>query len=88
MADPKEGVLQLQPSGRWAICRPGESPHELKEADAFRIEVAGELKPTRMAFWHFSGPLKGREHRGQSGEYYTVDDYPLQNGLRAAIGAE
>lgn len=22
----------------------------------------------------------------QSGEYYSVDDYPLRNGLRAAIG--
>jgi hypothetical protein len=41
---------------------------------------------TRMEFWHFSGPLKGREHRGRSGEYYSVDDYHLRDGLRAAVG--
>jgi hypothetical protein len=40
----KEGVLQMQPSGRWAICRPGERPHELKEGDVFQIEVAGQLR--------------------------------------------
>jgi len=81
----KHGVLQMQPSGRWAICRPGHKPIEITSGETFQIEVDGELKPTRMEFWHFSGPLKGREHRGQSGEYYSVDDYPLRNGLRAAI---
>jgi hypothetical protein len=38
----------------------------------------------RMEFQHFSGPLKGREYRGQPGEYYSVDGYRLLNGLRAA----
>jgi len=84
----KHGVLQMQPSGRWAICLLGHKPIEITSGETFRVEVNGEpeLKPTRMEFWHHSGPVKGREHRGQSGEYYSVDDYPLRNGLRAAIG--
>jgi Domain of unknown function (DUF5348) len=82
----KEGVLQMQPSGRWAICRKGHEPIELTSGDVFQVEVDGELKPTRMESWHFSGPLKGREHRGRSGEYYSVDEYHLRDGLRAAVG--
>jgi len=46
-----------------------------------------ELQVTRMEFRHFTGPLKGRLYRGQPGEYYSVDDYWLRDGLRAAIGA-
>jgi hypothetical protein len=71
----KEGVLQIQPSGRWAVCRPGRPPVEITPGEVFRIEVAGELKPTRMEFAH-----------GNPGEYYSVDGYRLTNGLRAAIG--
>jgi hypothetical protein len=29
----KEGTLQMQPSGRWAIVRPGETPHEITAGD-------------------------------------------------------
>jgi hypothetical protein len=47
-----------------------------------------ELKPTRMEFHHFNGPLKGRELVGQTGEYYSVDGYRLRNGARAAIGGQ
>ena len=81
-----EGVLQLQPSGRWAIVRLGQRPVEITSGDVFRVEVDGELKATRMEFRHFSGPLKGREHRGQPGEYYSTDGYQLRHGLRAALG--
>ena len=82
----KEGILQLQPSGRWAICRPGQRPAEITSGELFRIEVNGELRPTRMEFRHFTGPLEGRDYRGQPGEYYSVDGYHLRNGVRAAIG--
>jgi hypothetical protein len=67
------------------VCRPGRRPVEITSG-LFRVELDGELKLTRMEFWHFSGPLKGREYRGPAGEYYCADDYPLRNGLLAAIG--
>ena len=81
----KEGTLQMQPSGRWAIYRPGHAPVEIPSGELFRIEVAGELKLTRMEFRRFTGPMKGRTLRGQPGEYYSVDNYPLRDGLRAAL---
>ena len=36
-----EGVLQLQPSGRRAVCRPGQQPVEITSGELFRIEVDG-----------------------------------------------
>ena len=51
----------------------------------FRLEVGDELRLIRMEFRHFIGPLKGREYRGQRGEYYSADGYHLANGLRAAL---
>jgi hypothetical protein len=86
MSDIREGILRLQPSGRWAICRIGEAPFEIISGDVFRVEVDGELKATRMEFRHFTGSLKGRELFGQAGEYYSTEGYQLKNGLRAAIG--
>ena len=83
----KEGILQMQPSGRWAVFRTGRAPVEITSGELFRIEVAGELKVTRMEFRHLTGPMKGREYRGSvGGEYYSIDGYHLTNGLRAAIG--
>jgi hypothetical protein len=32
----KEGTLQMQPSGRWAVCRPGRSPVAIAAGDLFR----------------------------------------------------
>jgi hypothetical protein len=77
MSDEKEGTLQMQPSGRWAICRPGFDPIEITSGDVFRVEVPGEagLRRTRM------------EHMQGEG-YYSVNGYNLRDGLRAAIGAE
>ena len=46
----KEGILRLQPSGRWAVCRSGRTPVEITSGELFRIEVDGELKITRMEF--------------------------------------
>jgi hypothetical protein len=63
----KEGILQRQPSGRWAVCRPEHAPVEITSGEVFRIEVDGELRPTRMEFRHFTGPLKGRELMGHTG---------------------
>jgi hypothetical protein len=54
----------------------------------FRVEVDGEMQPTRMGFRHFVGPANVHRLHGQSGEYYSVDGYPLRNGMRAAIGKE
>jgi hypothetical protein len=74
----KEGTLRVKLSGRWAICRPDRSPIlELTSGDVFRVEVAGELelRVTRMGFRHY----------GRGGEYYSVDGYPLRDGLRAAF---
>jgi Domain of unknown function (DUF5348) len=70
----KEGVLHLQPSGRWAIIRPGREPFELTSGDVFRVEVDGELQITRM------------EHLSEG--YYSIEGYPLRDGMRAAIGVE
>jgi hypothetical protein len=83
----KEGTLKIQPYGRWAICHPGRLPVEITSGEVFKIEVPGtdELKPTRMEFRHFTGPLKGSAYRGQPGEYYSADGYHLHDGLRAAF---
>jgi hypothetical protein len=75
----KEGTLYHQPNGRWAIIIPNElRPIEITSGDRFEVEVAGRqgLQPTRMEFNHFGNG------------YYSVDNYPLADGLRAAIGGE
>jgi hypothetical protein len=33
MADTKEGFLQMQPSGCWAVCRPGRAPVEITSGE-------------------------------------------------------
>ena len=72
-SDDKEGTLQMQPGGRWAICRPGRMPHEITSGGVFRVEVDGKLKMTRMAI-------------AQGGAYCSVEGYVLRSGMRAAIG--
>jgi hypothetical protein len=46
-------------------------PVEITSGELFRVELAGELKSTRM---------------GYDDGYYSVDSYPLRDDLRAAIG--
>ena len=77
----QEGVLRMQPSGRWAVCRPGQGPLEITSGQPFRVEVDGakELQLTRMEYRHL---------RRGGGEYFSVDDYPLRDGLRAAVGEQ
>jgi hypothetical protein len=77
----KEGVLRMQPSGRWAVCRPGQEPLEIASGQPFRVEVDGakELQLTRMEYRHL---------RRGCGEYFSVDDYQLRDGLRAAVGEQ
>ena len=70
----KEGILRMQSSGRWAVCRPGRDPIEIMSGELFRVEVDGELRLTRM-----------EEVWGEA--YYSIDLYPLRDGMRAAIGA-
>jgi hypothetical protein len=50
MTDNKEGTLQMRPSGRWAVCRPGRDPVEITSGEVFRVEVKGMdgLQVTRM----------------------------------------
>ena len=81
-----EGTLHMQPSGRWAICRPDDVPIEITCGELFRVEVHGDMRQTRMEFRHFVGPMRGRTLHGQHGEYYSVDAYWLRDGLRASIG--
>jgi hypothetical protein len=71
----KEGTLRKQPSGRWAVFRPGRDPVEITSGELFRVEIGGEMRLTRM------------EHLYSEG-YYSIDGYPLRDGMRAAIGAE
>lgn len=73
----KEGTLQMQSSGRWAICRPGDPIEITSSGDVFRVEVPGEtgLRRTHMEHMHGEG-------------YYGVNGFDLRDGLRAAIGAE
>jgi hypothetical protein len=40
----KGGILQLQPSGRWAIVRPGRIPIEITSGELYRVEANGELR--------------------------------------------
>jgi hypothetical protein len=60
-------------SGRWSVYRPGRLPIEITSGDLFRVEVDGELKLTRM------------EYDQIDRQYYSIDDYPLRDGLRAPI---
>jgi hypothetical protein len=50
-----EGTLRLQPSGRWAVCRPGREPVEIPAGEVFLLEVPGhrQLQQTRMEFRRF-----------------------------------
>jgi hypothetical protein len=68
----KEGILRMQSSGRWAVCRPAHDPVEILNGVLFRVEVDGKLRLTRM-LWS----------EGQ----YSVDGYKLRDGMRAAIGS-
>jgi hypothetical protein len=52
-------------------------PIEITSGEFFRIEVDGELKPTRIEYLH---------HAGRGGEYSSVDGYELRGSLRAGIG--
>jgi len=75
MPDHLAGVLRMQPSGRWAVCMPGQEPMEVTSGEIFRVEVEGRegLHVTRMEHAHLGG-------------YYAVEGYPLRDGLRAALG--
>jgi hypothetical protein len=82
----KEGTLHLQASGRWAILRTGREPFELTSGAVFRVEVPGKegLQLTRIEFHHWEAV----DGVVQMAGYYSVDGYPLRNGMRAAIGVE
>jgi hypothetical protein len=56
----KEGILRMIASGRWAVYWPGRLSVEITSGDLLRIDVAGELKLTRM-------------EPGGDRAYYSVD---------------
>jgi hypothetical protein len=60
--------------GRWGA-RPGRLPVAITRGELFGVEVAGVegLQLTRMEYDH------------DSRQYYSVDGYPLRDGMRAAI---
>jgi hypothetical protein len=68
----KEGILRMQPSRRWTICRPDREPVEITSGELFRVEVDGVLRLTRMSHTPISG-------------YFSIDDYELRDGMRAEI---
>jgi hypothetical protein len=70
-----EGTLRMMASGRWAVCHAGREPVEITSGELFRVEVAGVegLQLTRMEYSH-----------DEPGGYYSVDGYPLRDGLRCA----
>ena len=35
----KEGTLRMQPSGRGAVCRPGQDPVKITSGEVFMVEV-------------------------------------------------
>jgi hypothetical protein len=67
----KERTLRMMASGRWAVYRLGRLRVEITAGELFRVEFAGQLKLTRMEY---------------DEGYYSIDGYPLRDGLRAAIG--
>jgi hypothetical protein len=71
----KEGILRMQPSGRWAVCRPGQAPAEITSGEVFRVEDPGKegLHRTRME----------RDAQG----YYSVHGYHLHDGLELRSAA-
>jgi hypothetical protein len=75
----KQGTLQIQPSCRWAICRPGQVPVEINSGEVFRIEVPGKegLHSTRMEYL--------RHDEGGGGDFFSVHGHYLADGLRAAF---
>jgi hypothetical protein len=78
----KKGTLSMTSSGRWAVCRPWREPVEIKCGELFRVEVAGAsgLQLTRMG--SSIVPIRQGSWRAV---YYSVDGYPLRNGMRAAV---
>ena len=60
------GVLRMQPSGRWAVCRPSQEPIEITSGEPFRSRwTALRTAVARMEY---------RRLRGGGGEYFSVDD--------------
>lgn len=67
------GTLRMQPSGRWAICWPGQAPVEIAIGALFRVVVDDDtLHVRRMEY----APGRG---------YYVIDGPELCDGMRAAI---
>ncbi len=71
------GILCMLPSGRWGVLYAGQEPEEITSGDQFYIEVpgSGAMTMTRMEY----GRIHGR------GQYYSVDNCELRQGLRAQV---
>jgi hypothetical protein len=76
-----EGRLRRLPSGRWAIFQRGRDPWEITSGDVIYVAVAGKLALQRTRIEYVPGSRF-------DGDYVSMDDYPLRNGLRSAAGAD
>ena len=76
----KEGVLRMQPSGRWAV------------SDLVKSRSRSLPASPSASRWRRQGtavdPDGCRHLRRGGGEYFTVDDSQLRDGLRAAVGEQ
>jgi hypothetical protein len=65
----------MQPSRRWAICRPRREPLEITSGELFHVEVDGKLQIRRMEYAH------------DGCGYCAVGGPELRSSMRAAIGS-
>ena len=69
-----QGPLAMSVWGKWQICV-GTARHEISSGEVILLDVSGdgEWKRTRI------------EHSKSEGGYYSVDGYPLRDGMLAAL---
>lgn len=67
----KIGTLQMQSSGRWAICINGDFPDEITSGDTIEVEVSGADTLLRT----------GVEFNHKRRAYVSTKGYPLKDGL-------
>ena len=79
-----EGVLQLQPSGQWAIAAPGREPVPIVAGEVFLLEVQGERKPMRVRMARKDGRWYA-VLSGFSGARAPERRVELRGGLRAGF---
>lgn len=69
----KIGILKMSSSGRWEIEYTDSDPIQITSGDQFYIEVSG------------SGSMELTCMESRRGQYYSIDEHPLRDGLRASF---